>query len=568
MKLRSRLLLGFLGTSLFAVAIGAVAIVSLGRIQAADKHAFDTGTMGVVGALELFQAFDTVKVAVRDEALSTDEAGNKAAMDNYNSGVKAMDKAIKGYSATIADAEDRANFDFFLKAWAAYLEVAQKAMDLGLQNRNAEAAEVFRGSGAAKVRSDMATGITTIVDFNVKMVKIENEANARLSSSSSLLMLAAMAVALVVSVFLGLFLTTSVTRSVGGEPGEIAAIMERVAEGDLTVALPAVKREEGIFRAIKTMIARMTEVVASIQQSAENVTQGSAQISQTAQTLSQGASEQAANAEEVSASIEEIAATTKNNADTSDSTEKLSRRVAADATEGGGAVLESVKAMKEIASSIGIIEEIARQTNLLALNAAIEAARAGEAGKGFAVVASEVRKLAELSQKAAGEISILSRNSVAVAEKAGALLTTMVPDIQKTADLMQEIASASKEQSSGTDQVTTAMTQLDSVIQQNASASEELASSSEELSSQAMALKEAVAFFTIAARGGAAGRGAGHVAGHAAGQEAPAHGPSRTAASIKAHAKAARPPEAPQARKAPSRAIAIKDSGDEDFEAF
>ncbi|HET7839407.1 MAG TPA: methyl-accepting chemotaxis protein, partial [Rectinemataceae bacterium] len=169
--------------------------------------------------------------------------------------------------------------------------------------------------------------------------------------------------------------------------------------------------------------------------------------------------------------------------------------------EGGKAVEDTVKAMKEIASSIGIIEEIARQTNLLALNAAIEAARAGDAGKGFAVVASEVRKLAERSQKAAGEISVLSRDSVEVAERAGDLLRRIVPDIQKTSDLMQEIASSSREQSSGVEQVTGAIGQLDSVIQQNSASSEELASSAEELSGQAVALQDTMAFFKLGGEG-------------------------------------------------------------------
>ena len=153
--------------------------------------------------------------------------------------------------------------------------------------------------------------------------------------------------------------------------------------------------------------------------------------------------------------------------------------------------------MKEIASRISIIEEIARQTNLLALNAAIEAARAGEHGKGFAVVASEVRKLAERSQKAAGEISELSSRSVAVAEKAGEMLTRIVPDIQKTAELVQEISAASNEQNSGAEQINKAILQLDQVIQQNASAAEEMASMAEELSGQAEQLQSTVGFFTV-----------------------------------------------------------------------
>jgi methyl-accepting chemotaxis protein len=183
-------------------------------------------------------------------------------------------------------------------------------------------------------------------------------------------------------------------------------------------------------------------------------------------------------------------------------TEKISIKSSIDAKEGGKAVVETVAAMKEIATKISIIEEIARQTNLLALNAAIEAARAGEHGKGFAVVASEVRKLAERSQSAAGEISTLSTRSVAIAEQAGEMLTKMVPDIQKTSELVQEITASSKEQDTGAEQINKAIQQLDQVIQQNASASEEMASTSEELSSQAEQLQDSISFFNIGSAGG------------------------------------------------------------------
>jgi methyl-accepting chemotaxis protein len=195
--------------------------------------------------------------------------------------------------------------------------------------------------------------------------------------------------------------------------------------------------------------------------------------------------------------MEEMASSIKQNADNSGQTERIADKSAADATEGGKAVSETVSAMKEIAIKISIIEEISRQTNLLALNAAIEAARAGEHGKGFAVVASEVRKLAERSQAAAGEISTLSTRSVQVAEVAGEKLNKMVPDIQKTAELVQEISASCKEQDTGAEQINLAIQQLDSVIQQNASASEEMASTSEELSGQAELLKDTISFFRI-----------------------------------------------------------------------
>jgi len=157
----------------------------------------------------------------------------------------------------------------------------------------------------------------------------------------------------------------------------------------------------------------------------------------------------------------------------------------------------TIVAMKEIAQKISIIEDIARQTRLLPLNATIEAARAGEYGKGFAVVASEVRALAERSQTAATEINTLASSSVAVAEKAGEMLMKLVPDIQKTADLVQEISAASKEQNMGAEQINMAIQQLDQVTQQNSSTSEELSSTAEELASQAGQLQSTIKFFRV-----------------------------------------------------------------------
>ena len=245
------------------------------------------------------------------------------------------------------------------------------------------------------------------------------------------------------------------------------------------------------------MLVKLREIVGEVKSAAANVASGSQELSSSAEEMSQGASEQAAAAEEASSSMEQMTSNIRQNADNALQTDKIAVKSASAALEGGKSVVATVVAMKDIAGKISIIEEIARQTNLLALNAAIEAARAGEHGKGFAVVASEVRKLAERSQKAAAEISSLSASSVDVAEKAGHLLGLMVPDIQKTAELVQEINAASREQDLGAEQINKAIQQLDQVIQQNASASEEMASTAEELSSQAEQLQNAVAFFRL-----------------------------------------------------------------------
>ena len=199
--------------------------------------------------------------------------------------------------------------------------------------------------------------------------------------------------------------------------------------------------------------------------------------------------------------MEQMASNIKQNADNAQQTDKIANKSADDAQESGRSVLEAVTAMKEIASKISIIEEIARQTNLLALNAAIEAARAGEHGKGFAVFAAEVRKLAERSQKAAGEINQLSVRTLNVSEKSGQMLEKLVPDIQRTAELVEEISAASKEQDAGGDHINKALQQLEKVIQQNASASEEMAATTEEMASQSEQLVNALAYFRVEGKG-------------------------------------------------------------------
>jgi methyl-accepting chemotaxis protein len=319
--------------------------------------------------------------------------------------------------------------------------------------------------------------------------------------------LARVVVIALVCLAISAFLAVLVARGISKPIELIAKANVRFADGDFelvgfdfnSVAKMRSRSDEigEATRAIDRMMAAVSGAVQSIRTTATRVEGGASRLSATAQGLSQGTTEQAANAEEVSSSVEEMAATIRQNSDNSLATESIANKTASDAAQGGKAVVDSVAAMDEIASKIGIIEEIARQTNLLALNAAIEAARAGEAGKGFAVVASEVRKLAERSQVAAGEITTLAKSTVSTATEAGDIISKIVPDIQKTASLVQEIASASREQSTGVDQIGKAMIQLDTVVQKNASASEEMASMAEELSDQAIQLSEAIGFFKV-----------------------------------------------------------------------
>lgn len=275
-----------------------------------------------------------------------------------------------------------------------------------------------------------------------------------------------------------------------------------ISEGDLTKDPPSdfLKRGDEIGelgRSLNAMLESLRKIVSEIKETGVQLSNSSDQINSASQQVASGASEQAASSEEMSASMEEISASIKQNTDNASQTEKIASKAADDAQIGGTSVLEAVDAMKQIAEKIKVIEEIARNTNLLSLNAAIEAARAGEHGKGFAVVASEVGKLAASSQSAANEILDLATSSVQKADSAGESIQAIIPDIRRTADLIQEISATSMEQNTGADQVSQVMLQLDQVIQQNAASAEETASMSEELSAHAKGLLEMIDFFKI-----------------------------------------------------------------------
>ena len=272
-------------------------------------------------------------------------------------------------------------------------------------------------------------------------------------------------------------------------------VAERIATGDLTVTVTLLSEKDVLGKALRDMVDKLRAIVSDVKYATENVSNGSQRMSSGAQEMSQGTTEQAAAAEEASSSMEEMAANIQQNAENATQTEKIAMKAAEDAQQSGQAVTETVQAMREIVKNVSIIEEIARQTRMLSLNATIEAARAQESGKGFAVVAAEVRALAERSQTAANEISHLANSSATIAEHAGEMLKKLVPDIQRTAELIQEISAASREQKTGTGQINTAIQQLDQVIQQNSAVAEDIAATAEELASQAQQLQTVMTFF-------------------------------------------------------------------------
>ena len=306
------------------------------------------------------------------------------------------------------------------------------------------------------------------------------------------------------AVVAGVLLAWIIARGIIGPLRKGMDFAQVVATGDLTARVDINSTDEvgQLAASLTEMADKLNRVVGDVNRATDSVSAGSEELSASAQSLSQSVVEQAASIEQIAASIEEMSAGIKANAASARETEAIASKASEGAQESGKAVSEAMDALKSIAERITIIQEIARQTNLLALNAAIEAARAGEHGKGFAVVAAEVRQLAERSGKAAEEIGGLSEASMGVADRAGAMLAELVPQIGRTAELIQEIATSSAEQDKGVSGISQAVSQLDQVVQSNASASEEMASTSEELSSQAQLLAEAMTFFKVASGNG------------------------------------------------------------------
>jgi methyl-accepting chemotaxis protein len=531
LSIRIKIMFGFLAVVSILIILGIFSLFQLNSVNRDTKDITTHWLPSINHASTINQTFTVFRVKEYRLMLAF-SAEDAVKMEKEMSDLKIqIENSCKNYEKIITSEEGKRLYNSFRSDYAKYLEENKKIIELSKSGETAKAKAALSGKSLDYYYS-VAGYLKKLVELSTSGSDAASVRVLNTYDSAFFLIIAIIIISVVISIIVAFYISNLISKGIGriqaaaqkfaigdmdvdlnidskDEIGNLAVAFRNLAgtmksisdnaklisKGDLTVTLTKRSDNDELIGSLAEMVDRLNEIVAQIMEAANNVAISSNEMSSTATQMSQGANEQASSAEEISSSIEEMTTTIQQNSDNANQTEKIAIASSQGINEVNQASGRSLEAIKQIVEKIKIINSIAEKTDILAINAAIEAARAGEHGKGFAVVAAEVRKLAETSQKAALEINQFSAGSLKITEDTTILMSKIIPDIQRTAQLVQEIAASSAEQSSGAGQISKAIEQLSEVTQQNSASAEELSSSSEELASQAEMLKDTILFF-------------------------------------------------------------------------
>ncbi|MDD2846372.1 MAG: methyl-accepting chemotaxis protein [Rhodoferax sp.] len=575
MKIGFKLALGFLVVSLIGAVIGVLGILKTSQLSDMASLIYERDMVGSQNIASANLALIEATRAIRSAALSGTEQDRNLHLQNVQKRINESQTELGAAEKTFYTPEGKAQIAAAQNALRAY-EASTKEMATMLR---AEPLPEISGAtqhlfnNVTPAANKLSAVMTQLVERkNTNASTLNEETNAIYNNTRNLLIALTLG-GVLAGITIGMFITRGLTRQLGGEPVDVAAVANAIAAGDLSTTIDGSKADStSVVHAMHEMQASLRQIVSTVRASSDSIAIGSQQIAAGNSDLSQRTESQASNLEQTAAAMEEIASTVQTSADTARQATQLATSASEAATQGGEVMEQVVTTMEEIntasrkiADIIGVIDGIAFQTNILALNAAVEAARAGEQGRGFAVVASEVRNLAGRSADAAKEIKVLIGNSVGkvdagskLVDTAGTTMRHIVQEVQRVTGLISEISASTTEQTLGVGQVSAAVAQLDQVTQQNAALVEESAASAASLSQRAQQLVQAVAVFKLGAHKGTAQANTRPPAHRAAVPRAPVAAPAAPAALAGAAARpkatAARPAApAPKAPALPQR---------------